>query len=83
MHKIFYYITRSIRIKQEFIIFGNSNPQDETTLKVGDKLISSKAEIKYLGVYIDKDFKYQNQVKILLSKMAQGIKCIYALRAGT
>ena len=66
--------------KTEFIIFGSSNPHDETTLKVGDKLISSKAEIKYLGVNIDKDLKYQKQVKILLSKMAQGIKCIYALR---
>ena len=60
--------------------FGNSNPQDETTLKVGDKLISSKAEIKYLGVYFDKDLKNQKQVKILLSKMAQGIKRIYAIR---
>ena len=66
--------------KTEIIIFGSSNPQDETTLKVGDKLISSKAEIKYLGVYIEKDLKYQKQVKIVLSKMAQGIKCIYALR---
>ena len=53
--------------KTEFIIFGSSNPQDETTLKVGDKLISSKEEIKYLGVYIDKDHKYQKQVKNLLS----------------
>ena len=43
--------------KAEFIIFGTSNPQDETTLKVGDQLISSKAEIIYLGVYIDKDLK--------------------------
>ena len=66
--------------KTEFIIFGSSNPQDETTLKVGEKLISSKAEIKYLGIYIDKDLKYQKQVKIILSKMAQGIKSIYALR---
>ena len=47
---------------------------------MGDKLISSKAEIKYLGVNIDKDLKYQKQVKILSSKMAQAIKCIYALR---
>ena len=66
--------------KTEFIIFGSFNPQDETTLKVGDKLISSKAEIKYLGVYTDKDLNYQKQVKKNLSKMAQGIKCIYALR---
>ena len=69
--------------KTEFIFFGRSNPQDEATLKVGDKLIKligSKAEINYLGVYIDKDLKYQKQVKVLLSKMAQGIKCIYALR---
>ena len=66
--------------KTEFIIFGSSNPQDETTLKVGEKLFSFKAELKYLGVYIEKDLKYQKQVKILLSKMAQAIECIYALR---
>ena len=65
--------------KTEFIIFGSSNPQNKTTLKVGDKLISSKAEIKYLGFYIDKDLKNRKQVKILLSKMAHGINCIYAL----
>ena len=52
----------------------------KTTLKVGDKLLSSKPEIKYLGVYIENDLKYQKQVKILLSKKAQGIKCIYTLR---
>ena len=66
--------------KTEFIIFGSSNPQDETKLNVGDKLISLKAEIKYPGDYIDKDLKYHKQAKIFLSKMAQGIKCIYALR---
>ena len=32
--------------KTEIIVFGSSNPHDETTLKVGDKLISLKAEIK-------------------------------------
>ena len=58
--------------KTEFIIFGSSNPQDETTLKVGDKLISSKAEIKYLGVYFDKDLKNQKQVKILNVKNGPG-----------
>ena len=66
--------------KTEFIIFGSSNPQDKTTLKVGDKLISSKAEIKHLGVYIDKDLKYRKLVNNFLSRMAQGIKCIYAPR---
>ena len=55
--------------KTEFFIFVRSNPQDKTTLKVGDKLMSSKAEIKYLGVYIDKDLKYQKQVKFLSSKL--------------
>ena len=60
--------------KTEFIFFGSSSTQDETTLKVGDKLISSKAEIKYLGVCIDKDLRYQKQVNILLSKMAQGLE---------
>ena len=66
--------------KTEFNIFVSCNLQDETTLKVGDKLIGSKAEIKNLSVYIDKNLKYQKQVEFLLSKLAQGNNCIYALR---
>ena len=31
--------------KTEFF-FGSSNPRDKTTLKVGDKLIASEAQIK-------------------------------------
>ena len=45
--------------KTEFISFGCSNPQDETTLKIRDQLKSPKAEIKYVGFYIVKDLKYQ------------------------
>ena len=59
--------------KPEFIIFGSSNPHDETTLKVGDKLISSKAEIKYLGVNIDKDLKYKKQKKLFCQKWPRAL----------
>ena len=36
--------------------------------------------MKYLGVILDKKLMYQQQVKQILSKMAQGIKTLYVLR---
>ena len=55
-----------------YTCIGNSNAQDATILKVQYQVIGSKAEIKYRGVYIDKDLKYQKQIKTLLSKIVHG-----------
>ena len=40
--------------KTEFIIFDSSNPQDKTTLKVGENFIKSRMEIKNLDVNVEK-----------------------------
>ena len=69
--------------KTEFIIFckPSKNAQlQNKELKVKDKIIKSVSCAKYLGVYLDQNLNYQNEVKNLLRKMACGIKTLYALR---
>ena len=39
-----------------------------------------KTQTKYLGASIDNELKYQTEVKNLLSKIAQIVKCLYNLR---
>ena len=43
--------------------------------KFETKKIEEKAQVKYQGVTIDIELNYQTEVKNLLSKMAQSIKC--------
>ena len=39
-----------------------------------------KQKIKYLGVHIDNRLTFKSEIKLLLKKMAHGIKNIYAIR---
>ena len=48
------------------------------TLKVKNQII--KTSVEYLGVYLDQNLKFQDEVKNILRKRATGIKTFYALR---
>ena len=64
--------------KTEFIVFGTSSAAE--SIKVDNHIIKEVDNVKYLGVILDKKLMYQQQVKQILSKMAQGIKTLYVLR---
>ena len=69
--------------KTEFIIFckpWKNNTTQSFTSRVKNEIIQTSANVKYLGVYLDRNLTYQNEVKNTLRKMACGIKTLYALR---
>ena len=43
-------------------------------------ILSNKDSVKHLGVQLDQNLNYQNELKNLLRKMACGIKTIYCVR---
>ena len=49
-------------------------------IQVDSKTISPSNHVKYLGVFLDRNLTYQDEVKNLLMKMACGIKTIYSVR---
>ena len=57
--------------KTEFIIFckqsRNAHVKDKE-LKVKNTIIKSKCFVKYLGVFLDQNLNYQNEVKNILKK---------------
>ena len=67
--------------KTEFMIFGRSKRKDFSEQIILDSIpIDEKPEVKYLGVHIDSNLTFQEEVKHILRKMARGIKTIYAIR---
>ena len=69
--------------KTEFICFCNPSKTDfarNHTLKVKNQILNTSTTRKYLGVYLDQNFKCQDEVKNILRKMATGIKTLYAIR---
>ena len=48
--------------------------------QVNGKTISASNHVKYLGVFLDQNLTYQDEVKNLLMRMACGIKTIYSVR---
>ena len=67
--------------KTEFILFSHNRTLGESeSLKIGNKNITESKSVKYLGVHIDKNLCFQDEVKHLLKKKAHGIKTIYNLR---
>ena len=67
--------------KTEFILFSrNRNFSESESIKIGNEIITESKSVKYLGVHIDKNLSFQDEVKHLLKKMAGGIKTIYTLR---
>ena len=69
--------------KTEFIVFCK-NSQNKLTknlkLQVKNYSTSLSSFVKYLGVYLDQNLTYENEVKHVLKKMACGIKTIYAVK---
>ena len=63
--------------KTEFMIFGKSKRKDFSEQIILDSIpIDEKPEVKYLGVHIDSNLTFQEEVKLILRKMARGIKTI-------
>ena len=63
------------------MIFGKSKRKDFSEQIILDSIpIDEKPEVKYLGVHIDSNVTFQEEVKHILRKMARGIKTIYAIR---
>ena len=64
--------------KTEFIIFLQTlkNATQNYTLRVINEIIPISANVKYLGVYLDRNLTYQNEVKNIFRKMACGIKTL-------
>ena len=76
-----YFLYHSLKLnseKTEFNAFGTSSAAE--SIKVDNHIIKEVENVKYLGVILDKKLLYQQQVKQILSKMAQEIKTLYVLR---
>ena len=52
----------------------------DLSLRVGNVLVKEKKIVKYLGILLDNNLSFQEEVKSLLEKMAMGIKTIYSIR---
>ena len=67
--------------KTEFMIFGRSKRKDFSEQIILDSIpTDEKPEVKYLGVHIDNNLTFQEEVKHILRKTARVIKTIYAIR---
>ena len=67
--------------KTEFITFQTKNNKyKNTNLIVKDEVIRSSSTVKYLGVYLEQNLTFQEEVKHILRKMACGIKTLYSIR---
>ena len=67
--------------KTEFNTFQTKNNKyKNTNLIVEDEVIRSRSTLKYLGVYLDQNLTFQEEVKHILRKMACGIKTLYSIR---
>ena len=64
--------------KTEFIVYDTSSAAE--SVKVDNHIIKEVENVKYLGVILDKKLLYQQEVKEVLSKVAQGTKLLYVLR---
>ena len=67
-----YHSLKLISEKTEFIVFGTSSAA--VSIKVDNHIIKEVENVKYLGVILDNKLLYQQEVKQILSKMAQGKK---------
>ena len=81
-----YFVSHRLNInadKTEFIVFCKPSKNasiKNVELQVQNHLFKQKECVKYLGVQLDQNLNYQNEVKNILRKMACGIKTIYCVR---
>ena len=81
-----YSVSRRLNInakKTEFIVFCEPSKNasiKNVALQLHSHSIKQKECVKYLGVQLDQNLNYQNEVKYILRKRACGIKTIYCVR---
>ena len=69
--------------KTELNIFCKKSKVVDTkniSMTVKDNVIQSKEAVKYLGIYLDQSFNFQEEVKNILRKMAMGIKTLNVIK---
>ena len=69
--------------KSQFIIFNppsKNHTYGDLSLKIFDERICQVDEVKYLGVYIDKNLSFTSAVSKIMRKMAIAIKSLYIVR---
>ena len=66
--------------KTEFIIFGAPKSNKIEEIVVNGCTILEKKVVKYLGVHIDCNLSFDEEIKNVLRKMAVGIKVIYSIK---
>ena len=69
--------------KTEFIIFSKLSKNETVEhlkLQVKDQIIQTASCVKYLGVYLDRNLTFQNEIKNFLCKMATGFKVLFNLK---
>ena len=80
---VLYFETHQLTIsaeKTEFIIFSKLSKNETVEhlkLQVKDQILQTSSCVKYLGVYLDRNLTFQNEIKNILRKMATGIKVLY------
>ena len=83
---VLYFETHQLTInaeKTEFITFSKLSKNETVEhlkLQVKDQIIQTSSCVKYLGVYLDRNLTFQNEIKNILRKMATGIKVLYNLQ---
>ena len=66
--------------KTEFIIFGAPKRTKIDEIVVNGCTVLEKKVVKYLGVHIDCNLSFDEEIKNVLRKMAVGIKVIYSIK---
>ena len=66
--------------KTEFIIFGAPKRNKIEEIVVNGCTVLEKKVVKYLGVHIDCNLSFDEEIKNILRKMAVGIKVIYSIK---
>ena len=81
-----YFVSHRLNInaeKTEFTVFFKSSKNasiKNVEVQVYSHSIKRKECVKYLGVQLDQNHNYQNEIKNILRKEACGIKTIYCVR---
>ena len=59
---------------------SRNNDVKSYKLHLKDQIIKHSNSVKYLGIFLDHNLTFQDEVKKILQKMSCGIKCLYSIR---
>ena len=65
--------------KTNFLFFSNSSNKN-INLILSNKPLEQKQCTKYLGIYIDENLNWSNQINNICTKISQGVGTLYKLR---